>query len=123
MVSFTFDALSRQLTEVSPQGTMAYQYDAASRRTRATWPDSFYVTYDYDRTHAVTHIRENGAASGVLATYTYDNLGRLAHIARGNGVNSILGFNLSSQLDTMAHDLAGALPRVGQQQSTDQGAP
>jgi YD repeat-containing protein len=108
-VSFTFDALNRQLTEVSPQGTMAYQYDAAGRRTRATWPDSFYVTYDYDFTNAVTHIRENGASSGsgVLATYTYDNLGRLAHIARGNGVNSILGFNVSSQLDSMAHDLTG----------------
>lgn len=72
-VSYTFDALSRQLTEVSPQGTMAYQYDAASRRARATWPDAFYVTYDYDLTNAVTLTRENGAfsGSGVLATYSY----------------------------------------------------
>lgn len=94
---------------------MAYQYDAASRRTRATWPESFYVTYDYDLTNAVTHVRENGAASGsgVLATYTYDNLGRLAHIARGNGVNSVQGLNTSSQLNSMAHDLAGTLPRAG----------
>jgi YD repeat-containing protein len=95
-VSFTFDALNRQLTEVSPQGTMAYQHDAASRRTRATWPDSFYVTYD--------------------------NLGLLAHIAGGIGVNSILGFNVSSQLDSTTHDLAVTPLRAGQQQSTDQGA-
>ncbi|MBV5262143.1 RHS repeat protein, partial [Synechococcus moorigangaii CMS01] len=108
-VSFTFDALGRQLTEVSPQGTMSYQYDAAGRRTRATWPDSFYVLYDYDVTGAVTRIRENGASSGagVLATYTYDNLGRLAHVARGNGVSTSMAFNTSSQLSSMAHDLAG----------------
>lgn len=108
-VSFTFDALGRQLTEVTPQGTISYQYDVAGRRARMTWPDGLYVTYDYNLANAVTHIRENGAASGagVLATYTYDNLGRLAHIARGNGVTTSLAFNTSSQLSSMAHDLAG----------------
>lgn len=108
-VSYTYDALSRQLTEVSPQGTMSYQYDAAGRRTRATWPDSFYVVYDYDTLGAVTKIRENGATSGagVLATYTYDNLGRLAYTARGNGVNTTNAFNTASQLSSMAHDLTG----------------
>lgn len=105
MVSYTYDALGRQLTEVSPQGTMSYEYDAAGRRTRATWPDAFYVTYDYDLANAVTHIRENGSAA--LVTYTYDNLGRLAYTARGNGVNTMNVFNSASQLDSMAHDLAG----------------
>lgn len=108
-VSYTYDALGRQLTEVSPQGTMSYQYDAAGRRIRATWPDSFYVVYDYDVVGAVTKIRENGATSGagVLATYSYDNLGRLAYTARGNGVNTANTFNTASQLASMAHDLSG----------------
>jgi RHS repeat-associated protein len=107
-VSFTFDALGRQLTEVSPQGTMTYQYDVAGRRTRATWPDSFYVDYDYDVTGAVTAIRENGATSGsgVLATYAYDNLGRLVSISRGNGVSSAMTYNASLELQSIGHDLA-----------------
>ncbi|NWG52968.1 MAG: hypothetical protein HXY28_04550 [Hydrogenophilaceae bacterium] len=38
--------------------------DAASRRTRITWPEAFYAVYDYDVVGAITAIRENGATSG-----------------------------------------------------------
>ena len=53
-------------------------YDLAGRRTRLTWPDSFYVDYDHLVTGEVSAVRENGATSGVgvLATYAYDDLGR-----------------------------------------------
>ena len=46
---------------------MSYLYDAASRRTRMTWPDAFYVTYDYDVSNAVT----------VATAYAYDAASRL----------------------------------------------
>ena len=108
-LAFAYDALGRQVSETSPQGTMSWLYDAAGRRIRATWPDAFYVTYDYDVTGAATHVRENGATSGagVLATYSYDNLGRLSQIARGNGVTSSMSYDASSQLQSFAHNLTG----------------
>lgn len=38
-----WDALSRQTVESSPLGAMAYQYDAAGRLTRITWPDGVFA--------------------------------------------------------------------------------
>ncbi len=103
------DQLSRLTSAASPLGTVSYQYDLASRRTRVTWPDSLFVTYDYDLADAVTAIRENGVTSGagVLATYTYDNLGRRSSINRGNGVTTSYTYDPSSRLQTLTHNLSG----------------
>ncbi len=108
-LAFTYDALGRNLTQVTSQGTVSYQYDAASRRTRMTWPDGLYVQYEYDTVGGLTRIRENGATSGVgvLASYTYDNLGRMTQIARGNGVTTSFGYDAASRLASFTQDLAG----------------
>ncbi|MCW5725574.1 MAG: hypothetical protein KIS81_11550 [Maricaulaceae bacterium] len=73
---------------ISPFGTVSYQYDAAGRRTRMTWPGGLWVSYEYLVTGEITHIREYGASSGagVLAAYSYDNHGRMTQLERGNGV-------------------------------------
>ncbi len=107
--TFQYDALGRMTSESSPLGTIGYQYDAAGRRTRITWADGFYVTYDYDVVGAVTAIRENGATSGagVLATYAYDDAGRRASVTRGNGVTTGYSYDGVSRMTGLAHDLAG----------------
>jgi RHS repeat-associated protein len=107
--TFGYDALGRTTSAGGPLGTVSYQYDLADRRTRMTWPDSFYITYDYNADGDVTAIRENGASSGVgvLATYTYDNLDRRASLTRGNGVTTTYSFDDLSQLTSLAQDLAG----------------
>lgn len=89
-LSFTYDQLNRLTRQTSSQGNTDYQYDLASRRTRLTWPDGFYVTYDYLLTNDMTAIRENGASSGagVLATFSYDNAGRRTQVVRGNGTTT-----------------------------------
>jgi len=108
-LSFGYDALGRKTSESGPLGTVSYQYDAAGRRTRMTWPDAFYVTYDYQVTGEVTAIRENGAASGVgvLASYTYDDLGRRTTLTRGNGTVASYGFDAVSRLSSLTQDLTG----------------
>lgn len=64
-LSFTYDALSRNLTQVGPQGTVASQWDLAGRRMRLTYPGSgLYVDYDYLVTGDMTKIRENGRNVG-----------------------------------------------------------
>jgi len=97
------------VTQTGPQGTVSAQYDLAGQRTRLTWPDAFYVTYDYDAAGAVTAIRENGAASGagVLATFAYDDLGRRTSMTRGNGTVTSYGYDAVSRLTSLSQDLAG----------------
>lgn len=109
VLSFTYDALGRNLTQGGPLTTLTYQYDLAGRRTRLTWSDSFYVTYDYLVTGEVTTIRENGATSGagVLATYSYDNLGRRTGITRGNGTVTTYTYDGVSRLSSLIQNLAG----------------
>ncbi|WP_339749016.1 RHS repeat-associated core domain-containing protein [uncultured Maricaulis sp.] len=104
--SQTYDALGRMVTQSGAHGAVSYQYDVAGRRTRMTWPDAFYVTYDHDVAGAVTAIRQ-GAGSTLLASFTYDNQGRRTAITRGNGVTTTYAFNSASRLSTLTQNLAG----------------
>jgi len=108
-VGLTYDALGRVTAEASPLGTMSYQYDLAGNRTRVTWPDGFWVGYEYYTTGEMLVAREQGAYTGpgVLATYFYDDLGRRASVWRGNGVSTTYGYDGASRLISMNHDLAG----------------
>lgn len=105
-----WDPLSRLTTETGPLGMMAYQYDAAGRHTRITWPDAFYAQYDRDVYGSVTAIRENGATSGagVLATYAYNDLGQRAGITRGNGTTTAWGYDAAGRMTGLSHDVAGS---------------
>jgi RHS repeat-associated protein len=108
-LSFTYDALGRLRTETGPLGTMTSDYDLGGRRTRLTWPDTFYVTYDHLVTGETTKIRENGAASGigVLATFDYDQLGRRTSLTRGTGVVTTYQPDPVSRLQQLKLDFAG----------------
>ena len=89
-LSFAYDQLNRLTSQGGPLGTVSYQYDLAGRRTRMTWPDSFYVDYDYNAANDVTQIRENGATSGagVLATFAYNNVGGRTSLSRASGASA-----------------------------------
>lgn len=104
-LSFSYDALGRNLTQTGPLGTVSYQYDAAGRRTRLTWPDLFYVTYDYQVTGEMTAVKESGTTT--LGTYAYDDLGRRKSLTRGNGVITTYGYDDVSRLMSLASDLPG----------------
>jgi RHS repeat-associated protein len=108
-LSFGYDALGRMTSETSAYGTKTSAYDAAGRRTRITHPDGFYVDQDYNVTGEMTHIRENGANSGVgvLAAFAYDDLGRRATLTRGNGAVTSYTHDAVSRLSELAQNLAG----------------
>jgi RHS repeat-associated protein len=105
-----YDALNRKRSETGPHGSIASTYDIGGRRTQVTWPDGFYVNYDYLVTGEVSAVRENGATSGigVLATYTYDNLGRRMVLSRGNGTVTNYSYDPTSRLTAQVQDLGGA---------------
>src|SRR6185436_15890239 len=77
-VDYCYDQAGRLTSETSYGRRLQFQYDNASNRTRVTFPDSNYFTYDYDVINRVTAVHENGAASGagVLEIYAYDRLSR-----------------------------------------------
>ena len=109
-ITYAYDALSRVTSETQATRTVSYQYDAGGRRSQLTWPDAFFVTYDYNTLGELTAIRENGAASGagVLATFAYDNMGRRTALTRGNGGVTGYAFDGASRLIDLAIDATGS---------------
>jgi len=112
-VNTTWDALSRPISEASSGvGAMAYQYDAAGRVTRITWPDAFYADYEYDLYGGLKTVRENGATSGagVLASYGWNNLGQPASITRagGSGASTTYGYDAWGRLSSLAQNADGS---------------
>jgi RHS repeat-associated protein len=105
--TMTWDALGRQTSETGPLGTMASQFDLAGRRTRLTWPDTFYVSYTWDLDGAMRSITQGAAATPITA-YTYDNLGQRTGITRGNGVSTSYVRDNASYLTTLSQNPSGA---------------
>ncbi len=103
--TMAYDALGRLTSRTEPYTTLNYQYDAAGRRTRLTWPDGLYINYNYDLANEMTTVVENGSTT--LATYGYDNLGRRASLVRGNGTASYYSYDGASRLACLRFDLAG----------------
>jgi RHS repeat-associated protein len=102
-LSFSYDALGNMTGSTSSFGSSTSQYDAAGRRTRLTWPDGFYVTYDYDNAGEMTAIHENGGT--VLASFTYDDLGNRRTRTLANGTSTTYSYDAVSRLTSLA--LAG----------------
>lgn len=102
--SMSYDALGRKVGEANYYYSLGSQYDAAGRRTRLTWNDGFYVTYEYDQADAMTAVRENGGF--VLASFGYDDLGRRKTLTRGNGTVTSYGYDTASRLTSLTQDLA-----------------
>lgn len=103
-VSYAWDALGRLRDESQPYGSVAYQYDAAGNRTRMTWQDSFYISYNYDDASRLSSITENGAAP--LVTFSYDDLGQRTKLTRGNGVVTTYSFDAMSRLKNLVNGIS-----------------
>ncbi len=108
-VTNTFNAMGQLLSQAQMHGTVSYEYDSVGRRTRMTWPDSYYVEYDWNDISQLTAIRENGATFGVgvLAQFEYDDFGRRTALTRGNGTETRYDFDAMGRLGELVTDLAG----------------
>lgn len=104
-LTFAHDALGRNTSQSGPLGTIGYQYDATGRRTRMTWPDGFYVTYEYHPDGSIKAIRENGSTA--LATYGYNAQGEPTGMTFANGASQSLAFDPVGRLSSVAANLAG----------------
>ncbi|KZY54756.1 hypothetical protein A3736_13470 [Erythrobacter sp. HI0063] len=105
-LSFAHDALGRNTSQSGPYGTTSYQYDAAGRRTRMTWADGFYVTYDYLADGSMRYLREYGGTA--LATWNYDSAGDPSSITFANGTTQSMAFDPVGRLSSLVTDIAGS---------------
>jgi RHS repeat-associated protein len=108
-IDYGYDTARRLTSETSFGRALAYQYDKNNNRTRLTYPDLQYISYEYDVLNRMTYVRENGATSGagVLVKYQYDPLSRRDSLTRGNGTLSGFGYDLASRLTSLSQDLPG----------------
>lgn len=106
-IDYAWDALGRLTSHIDGGfGTTSFLYDAAGRRIRMTWPDNFYVTYDYDVAGDVTALKESGSTS--LASFTYDDRGRRTLLTRGNGTTTAYDYDDVSRLEQLVQNLDGS---------------
>lgn len=113
-VDLSYDALGRTRTETALGRTLTSAYDLAGDRIQLTWPDGFYINYDYDYLQRVTAVRENGAVSGigVLASLSYDDQGRVAALAGGNGMSTGLGYDGVDRLTSLSQAFTNSSANV-----------
>lgn len=109
--------LTSSLTTMPGTGTGAhllqYQNDANGNRTRLTYPDSNYVTFDYDGLDRMTLVKEGGSTT--VATFVYNNKGeRDCWYASSSSNCSVAATNETdygsdpvSRLASVTHDLNG----------------
>ena len=83
--------------------TLAHLYDPNGNRTRLTFPDANYVTFEHDGLDRLNTVKQSGATT--IATYTYN--ARTDVAARTNGGEaSAYGYDPIGRLASIAHDLA-----------------
>jgi RHS repeat-associated protein len=103
-----YDTFGRLRSSTNNMGgvsrTLTSDYDAGSRRTKLTFPDSNYFTYDHDGAGRLTAILESGATT--VASLSYDSLGRRTDAWLGGAVTSD-DYDAISRLSTLTINLAG----------------
>jgi RHS repeat-associated protein len=114
-VGYAYDGAGRKQSETNDTRTVSYLYDGAGNRTRTTWPDTYYVSYEYDALNRMTYARENGTIE--LAYYDYDILSRRGYVCMGgqstnclagNGTNkAVYGYEPDNDLGSLNQVMSG----------------
>src|SRR6185437_4619902 len=106
-VSNVYDHAGRMTSTTAGPNTLNFKYDADGNRIRTTWPDGFYVTYDYDTLNRMADIKENGSVN-LVSSFAYDDLSRRSIVNYGNSTATTYGYDNQGRLSGLAHSIAGA---------------
>lgn len=106
--TYIYDTAGLLLSDAQPAGTVTYTYDAYGKRNRMTYPDGFYVTYNYWADDSGWFIRDN--AGLYILRHEFDNYGRLKTKKLGNGtpypVQLTPGYDARSRMTTLTTNLS-----------------
>ena len=107
----SYDTAGRLTQETRGLLSVQYDYDASSNRTRITWPDNYFVDYDYDELDRMILVSENGTTP--LATYGYDDLSRRSskHFDVSN-FETTYGYAANDNLLSIGHGPQGGSQEV-----------
>ncbi|HEY2033150.1 MAG TPA: RHS repeat-associated core domain-containing protein [Rhizomicrobium sp.] len=111
-IAYGYDSAGRATSEANTIAgltgtkTASYMLDQNGNRTRLTWPDGYYVNYDYDALNRMATATDSLGAS--LATYGYDTLSRRTNLLYGNGASMAYTYSPAGDLRTLNHDMAGS---------------
>jgi RHS repeat-associated protein len=101
-----YDGLGRLAAQHGPHGTVAYQYDVLSRRTRFEAPGQAPTTYVYDAASRLTQITQGPQ----VVSLEYDSVGRRRRLALPNGVVTEYEYDAASRLGRVTYrNAAGAV--------------
>ena len=105
--TFQYDALGRLIAKTDRNSrTVGYRYDGAGNRTRLTYPNGHFVTYEYDELNRLRGIRDANATQDIV-TYGYDSLSRRISTTRSNGTSTTQVWELDDDLESVSHQFPG----------------
>jgi RHS repeat-associated protein len=98
-VTRTYDGLDQLTQEVTPEGTVNYTYDNASRRATMTVVGQTQVTYTYDNADRLTQVQQGTST----VTIAYDIAGRRTSLTLPNTNSVTYGYNGASELTSLTY--------------------
>jgi RHS repeat-associated protein len=113
-VTNSYDGLGRLVsTSINMGGTtrtLTYAWDANGNRTRITYPDNSFFTYNYDALNRLTLVRESGTIW--LDGYSFTAQGAVSDQSYNAAWISSYGYDGLSRLNALTHNLAGTAQDV-----------
>jgi YD repeat-containing protein len=103
-VTRAYDGLNRLMQEVTPEGTVSYTYDGASRRATMAVLGQPTVSYTYDNADRLTQI----AQSTSTTTLAYDAVSRRTALTLPNGIVVEYAYDTASRLTGLTYKLGAA---------------
>lgn len=105
-IHYDYDAVDRIKSVVYPGNkSVSYEYDNNSNRYKLTYPDSTYVTCDYDELNRLTYIKDQSGQ--IITHYTYDALHRKKQLDLANGTQIVYDYDSINRIIQTANRLAG----------------
>jgi RHS repeat-associated protein len=98
-ITRTYDGLDRLTQEVTPQGSVTYVYDNASRRTSMTVAGQPAVAYTYDNANRLTTIVQGTST----VTIAHDDADRRTSVTYPNTNKVEYLYNVASELTTVTY--------------------
>ena len=103
--TWTYDALSRVTSELTPAASTAtqFQYDNEGHRTAVIDPDGNQTSYAYDNAYRVSSITFPLGSQNLTVSYQHNGRGLVTARTLPNGVQSIYAYDSLSQTTLIQH--------------------
>jgi RHS repeat-associated protein len=91
-LGYDYDGAGRKRYETTDNQQVSFGYDLAGNRMTTTWPDNYYVTYEYDVANRMTAVWEGAKNGTKLADYSYDSLSRRTSVMYANSAANTVSY-------------------------------